>query len=86
MWKSLHNDPETSKLLKQIYGRSRPSVSYPEKVRSKILCVVSPHIIIVGQIVSESVASLWLSVRVPCYSTPIVDYEIRHTVPATMLV
>lgn len=35
-----------------------------------------------GQIVSELVASLWLSVRVPRYSTPTVDYEVRHTVPA----
>lgn len=32
MWKCLHDDPGTSKLLKQIYGASRPDIAYP-KVR-----------------------------------------------------
>lgn len=30
MWKCLHDDPGTSKLLKQIYGGSRPEISYPK--------------------------------------------------------
>ncbi|CAM9820255.1 unnamed protein product [Scytosiphon promiscuus] len=30
MWKCLHDDPGTSKLLKQIYGGNRPEISYPK--------------------------------------------------------
>ena len=30
MWKCLHDDPGTSKLLKQIYGASRPDIAYPK--------------------------------------------------------
>ncbi|CAM9311789.1 unnamed protein product [Ascophyllum nodosum] len=30
MWKCLHDDPATSKLLKQIYGGVRPDISYPK--------------------------------------------------------
>lgn len=35
MWKCLHDDPGTSKLLKQIYGASRPDIAYP-KVRALV--------------------------------------------------
>ena len=34
MWKCLHDDPGTSKLLKQIYGGNRPEISYPKVRRS----------------------------------------------------
>ncbi|CAN0102108.1 unnamed protein product [Laminaria digitata] len=35
MWKCLHDDPGTSKLLKQIYGASRPDIAYP-KIRTTV--------------------------------------------------
>ncbi|CAM9607592.1 unnamed protein product [Ectocarpus sp. 4 AP-2014] len=35
MWKCLHDDPGTSKLLKQIYGGNRPEISYP-KLRTAV--------------------------------------------------
>lgn len=65
MWKSLHDDPITAKLLKQIYGGTRPDISYP-KVKSPLLSIF----VRVKGGVSDPNSRSYISTRTTVFVTP----------------